>query len=163
MKGSCVNTDEYKAYSSLDLLRNYQQNVPFNQIDSSGHGITTKSSFHRILKLTRSHDYKMFQLKHPTLPEGLQTFVDLGYEHHTVNHGSKEYARDDIHTNNCECRTALLRLWLSKHMGINKYNLNLYVKTFQFLHNHRNLDDYSKFIKIISVVYLATKFYIKSE
>ena len=29
----------------------------------------------------RPHDYKMFQAKHPTmLPEGLQTFVDLGYE-----------------------------------------------------------------------------------
>ena len=29
----------------------------------------------------RPHDYKMFQAKHPTmLPDGLQTFVDLGYE-----------------------------------------------------------------------------------
>ena len=29
----------------------------------------------------RPHDYKMFQAKHPTmLPDGLQTFIDLGYE-----------------------------------------------------------------------------------
>ena len=40
-----------------------------------------------------------------------------GFEHHCINHGLKEYARGDTHTNNCECRTSLLRLWLSKHMG----------------------------------------------
>ena len=87
----------------------------------------------------------------------------LGYEHHTVNHGVREYARDDIHTNNCECRTALLRLWMAKHRGVNKFNLEMYLKTFQFIHNMRKLDDYSKFIRILSVVYLATRFYIKSD
>ena len=87
----------------------------------------------------------------------------LGYEHHTVNHSLKEYARDDVHTNNCECRTALLRLWMAKHRGVNKFNLESHVKTFAFLHNMRKQDDYSKFTKIISVLYVATKFYIKSD
>ena len=105
-KGSRINTDEYKAYHSLN---------------------------------------------------------SLGYEHNTVNHGLKEYARGDVHTNNCECRTALLRLWMAKHRGVNKFNLELYLKTFQFIHNMRHLDDYSKFLKVLSVVYVATTFYIKSD
>ena len=44
----------------LDLLRNYQQNASFNQTDSSGHGITTKS-FCRILKLTKPHMMSLIQ------------------------------------------------------------------------------------------------------
>lgn len=28
----------------------------------------------------RNHDYSIFKSKHPVLPEGLQTFVDLGYQ-----------------------------------------------------------------------------------
>ena len=47
--------------ATIDLLRNYQQNASFNQTDSSGHGITTKSSFHRILKLTRPHMMSLIQ------------------------------------------------------------------------------------------------------
>ncbi len=38
-----------------------------------------------------------------------------------------------------------------------------HVQTFAFLHNMRKQDDYSKFAKIISVLYIATKFYIKSD
>lgn len=87
----------------------------------------------------------------------------LGYDHRAVNYGLKEYARGDIHTNNCECRTALLRLWMAKHRGVNKFNLELYLKTFQFIHNIRHLDDYSRFLRILSVVYIATRFYIKSD
>ena len=48
------------ALDTLDLLRNYQQNASFNQTDSSGHGITTKS-FCRILKLTRPHMMSLMQ------------------------------------------------------------------------------------------------------
>ncbi len=38
-----------------------------------------------------------------------------------------------------------------------------HVQTFAFLHNMSEQDDYSKFTKIISVLYIATKFYIKSD
>ena len=47
-------------------------------------------------------------------------------------------------------------------MGVNKYNLYMYAKTFEFLHN-RELDERTKFMKILSVVYLATTFYSMSE
>jgi hypothetical protein len=43
--------------------------------------------------------------------------------HEHVNHYQKEYARrGDIHVNNCECRSNIYQLWISKFMGINKYN-----------------------------------------
>lgn len=53
---------------------------------------------------------------------------------------------------------------LAKFMGVNKFNLQLYAKTFQFLHNNsRHLDSYGKFMKILSVLIIATIFYIMSE
>lgn len=88
---------------------------------------------------------------------------EYGFEHDTVCHSIREYARGCIHTNNCECRTNLFKLWLGKFMGVNKYNLHLYASMFEFLHNNRKLDDYAKFMNILSVVYLATTFCIMSD
>jgi transposase len=91
---------------------------------------------------------------------------DYGYKHYTVTHSSKEYARDGIHINNCECIANLFKIWLSKFMGVNKYNLNTYAKTYQFIYNNRRLDIFSKFIKILSsvllVLIIATTFYSMS-
>ena len=53
-----------------------------------------------------------------------------------MKHSGKEYARGDVHVNNCECRSNLCQLWLKKFMGVNKYNLQAYVKSFQFVHNN---------------------------
>ncbi len=86
-----------------------------------------------------------------------------GFMHESVCHSGREYARDDIHVNNCECITNLFKLWLSKFMGINKFNLQLYARTFEFLHNHRDLDGYEKFMKVLSILAIATIFYIMSE
>ena len=38
---------------------------------------------------------------------------------------------------NCECRYNLCQLWMAKFMGINKHNLQVYTKTFEFIHNIR--------------------------
>jgi transposase-like protein len=86
-----------------------------------------------------------------------------GFKHQSVSHSSKEYARGDVHTNNCECRTNLFKLWLSKFMGVNKFNMHLYAKTFQFVHNNRDLDSHSKFMKVLSVLVIATIFCIMSD
>ncbi len=77
-------------------------------------------------------------------------------------HSSREYAGDDIYVNNCKHRANLLKLWLSKFMGINKYNLPVYAKAFQFLHNDRRLDSYEKFMKILSILTIATILYVMS-
>lgn len=61
-----------------------------------------------------------------------------GFVHECVSHSGKEYARGDVHVNNCECRSNLCQLWLKKFMGVNRHNLQAYVKSFQFVHNLRN-------------------------
>ncbi|MFZ0514085.1 MAG: transposase [Candidatus Nitrosopolaris sp.] len=57
-----------------------------------------------------------------------------GFVHKQVCHSQKEYARGDVHVNNCECRSNL-SIMVTKFMGINKHNLQAYTNTFQFIHN----------------------------
>ena len=78
-----------------------------------------------------------------------------GYIHHTVNHSEGEYAsgeNNEIHTNNCECRIGLMKLWLRKHRGVSKWHLIFYIKTFQFAHNHRHYDISGKFVATMAVL-----------
>ena len=67
-----------------------------------------------------------------------------GYEHHTVNHGNKENARDDdgdgfckVHVSKMEGFWSLLRSWLRPHRGISQEKLTNYLAFFQFVHNTR--------------------------
>ncbi len=64
---------------------------------------------------------------------------EYGFVHRHVCHSQKEYTRGTVHVNNCECRSNLFQLWLSKFMGVNRHNLQSYVKTFQFIHNNRKM------------------------
>jgi transposase-like protein len=59
----------------------------------------------------------------------------MGYRHEYVNHLMGEYARGDVHINNCENRASILRPWLSAHRGISKDNLNTYLSLFQLQRN----------------------------
>ena len=59
-----------------------------------------------------------------------------GFIHKSVIHSQKEYANGIVHVNNCECRSNLYQLWIRKFMGVNKYNLQTYSKTFEFIHNN---------------------------
>ena len=70
--------------------------------------------------------------------------TEWGYEHRTVNHGRKEYARDEdgdgfheVHVNTMEGFWSLLRSWLRPHRGISQEKLPLYIGFFQFVHNAR--------------------------
>lgn len=67
-----------------------------------------------------------------------------GYQHHTVNHSSGEYARDEdgdgfheIHVNTQEGFWSLLRSWLRPHRGISQEKLPTYLAFFEFAHNAR--------------------------
>jgi hypothetical protein len=55
----------------------------------------------------------------------------MGYKHDYVNHSIGEYARGDVHINNCENRASILRPWPSAHRGIFKDNLDTYLSLFQ--------------------------------
>lgn len=64
------------------------------------------------------------------------------YCHKTVNHGQKEYARDDdndgfceVHVNTCEGVWSLLRSWLRPHRGISQEKLPFYIGFFEVIHN----------------------------
>ena len=62
-----------------------------------------------------------------------------GYEHDSVNHTKKEYARGDVHENRAECLFSLLKPYLRVFRGISKTNLPGYLGFFQFLRNFRHL------------------------
>src|SRR5918996_1132969 len=62
-----------------------------------------------------------------------------GYEHESVNHTKKEYARGDVHENRAECLFSLLKPYLRVFRGVSKTNLPGYVGFFQFLRNFHQL------------------------
>jgi len=68
----------------------------------------------------------------------------MGYRHDYVNHSIGEYARGDVHINNCENRTSILRPWLPVHRGISKDNLNTYLSLFQLQRNTNKLPTIEK-------------------
>ena len=72
-----------------------------------------------------------------------------GFVHKSINHSQKEYVNGTIHVNNCECRSNLYQLWIRKFMGVNKYNLQTYSKTFEFIHNNRTKTREERFMKIL--------------
>jgi transposase-like protein len=84
-----------------------------------------------------------------------------GYKHRFVNHSEREYARGDVHVNNCECASNLYQIWMSKFMGVNKHNLEAYSKTFQFIHQSRlnNLPREERFMQVLSCKQPAETFH----
>jgi transposase-like protein len=60
---------------------------------------------------------------------------NMGYRHDYVNHSIGEYARGEVHVNNCENRESILRTWLLAHRGISKDNLDTYLSPFQLQRN----------------------------
>ena len=67
-----------------------------------------------------------------------------GYEHDSVNHTKKEYARGDVHENRAECLFSLLKPYLRVFRGVSKYNLPGYVGFFQFLRNFRQYNAFEQ-------------------
>src|SRR5205823_8228852 len=61
----------------------------------------------------------------------------MGYEHESVNHTQKEYARGEVHENRAECLFSLLKPYLRVFRGVSKFTLPGYVGFFQFLRNFR--------------------------
>jgi len=68
----------------------------------------------------------------------------IGYNHDSVNHSQKEYARGEVHENRAENCFSLLRVFLAIFRGISKHNLPGYVGFFQFLCNFRSLNAFQQ-------------------
>ena len=75
-----------------------------------------------------------------------------GYEHDSVNHTKKEYARGNVHENRAECLFSLLKPYLRVFRGISKTNLPGYLGFFQFLRNFHQLTAFEQSELILHVV-----------
>jgi hypothetical protein len=72
-----------------------------------------------------------------------------GYEHDSVNHTKKEYARGDVHENRAECLFSLLKSYLRVFRGVSKTTQPGYVEFFQFLRNFRQLTAFEQAERIL--------------
>ncbi|MBX9711090.1 MAG: IS1595 family transposase [Xanthobacteraceae bacterium] len=60
------------------------------------------------------------------------------FKHETVNHGSKEYARGEVHVNSVESFWRIFKLSIaSTHIHISKKHFDSYLREFTFRSNHR--------------------------
>ena len=73
---------------------------------------------------------------------------ELGRGHATVNHGAKEWARDDdgdgvreVHTDTMEGTWTGLRNFLRPFRGVSKWHLAGYVAMFEWAHNLKRVTD----------------------
>jgi len=62
----------------------------------------------------------------------------LGYRHHTVDHGAKEYARGDVHVNGLESFWSILKRSIrGTHVHVSRKHLPKYLGEFEFRYNMR--------------------------
>jgi len=108
---------------SLVLMKRRKSDSAHELVTLLRNGILAKE-----LKVTRSgtDEYDIYS-----------RVTQWGYEHKTVNHGHKEYARDDdgdgfceVHVNTMEGIWSLLRSWIRPYRGISQEKLPLYLAYF---------------------------------
>ncbi len=75
----------------------------------------------------------------------------VGYQHETVNHSKKEYARGEVHVNTVEGLWSLLRDHMRIHRGVSKLYLPLYVMRFEFLVNHRGESRWEQMLELCTL------------
>ena len=67
-----------------------------------------------------------------------QILGSLGYDHQTVDHGSKEYARGDVHVNTLESYWAILKRSIrGTHIHVSPKHLSKYLGEFEYRYNLR--------------------------
>ena len=62
----------------------------------------------------------------------------LGYDHHMVDHASKEYARGDVHVNTLEAFWSMLKRSIrGTHIHVSPHHLPKYLGEFEYRYNRR--------------------------
>jgi transposase-like protein len=73
------------------------------------------------------------------------SYRDLGKEfasHHVINHGKREYARGDVHTNTIEGYFSILKRGITGvYHRVGENHLHRYLSEFDFRYNGRKIDD----------------------
>ena len=77
----------------------------------------TNSLISKVRRLIDCHHHTKVYTDEFLAYENLKKY---GFIHKQVCHSQKEYARGDVHVNNCKCISNLYQLWIAKFMGINK-------------------------------------------
>ena len=72
---------------------------------------TKQSLISNICRLINCHHHTKVYTDEYLAYENLKKY---GFVHKQVCHSQKEYARGDVHVNNCECRSNLYQLWIAK-------------------------------------------------
>src|SRR4051812_45910614 len=88
--------------------------------------------------------------------DGFSSYIGLDKEfagHESVNHGAGEYARGDVHVNNCESFFGLLeRGIISAFHHVSKEHLFRYCDEFSFRWNNRKVKDVERTRKAMARV-----------
>jgi transposase-like protein len=74
---------------------------------------------------------------------------EVGYDHDTVNHSAREYARGEVHQNRSEALWSLWRPFIAIFRGVAQRNLPAYAQSFQFRRNHRRSNAYGRMEMIL--------------
>src|SRR3989442_4788431 len=93
-------------------------------------------------------------------------FTEIDYDHRTVNHGAREYARRDpdrtcVHWNTLEGIWSGLRNFLDHFKGISQRFLHLRVARYEFLHNHGHLHWRQTFEAALRCIFSTTGNYLR--
>jgi transposase-like protein len=80
------------------------------------------------------------------ITDGLSSYRGIGSEfeggHHTVNHGTRECVRGDIHTNTAESSFAIVKRGIMGiYHNVSREYLHRYIWQFDFVWNYRKLND----------------------
>ena len=79
--------------------------------------------------------------------------IDMWFDHHSVNHGTGEYVRGDIHTNSIESFWNLYkRAWKGTYTHNLPEHTDRYIAERTFSYNHRDLTDLQRMIAVTSTV-----------
>lgn len=77
--------------------------------------------------------------------------LNIYYDHHIVNHGRREYVKENAHTNTIENFWGnLKRGIIGVYRVVSKKHLQLYVDEFVFRHNTRKLEPKDRFMHLVS-------------
>lgn len=77
--------------------------------------------------------------------------------HEVVNHGTKEYVREDVHTNTIEGFWAIVkRAWYGQHHHYSKKYLQHYISEAVFKYNYRKVKSSEIFSLLFKQVLICT-------
>lgn len=83
--------------------------------------------------------------------------VAKGYNHQTVNHSKKEWARGDVHTNTIESFWSHIKRSIrGTHKVVSKKHLQSYLDGFVFLYDNRHNDN-ERFSSLLGMILLASR------